>query len=109
MKPLKFAPHLVPLVLSGEKTVTWRLFDDKNLQVGDELVCVNAQTLEEFAKVRITEVQEKRPGDVTAEDEAGHEPFKNAEERLATYRNYYGNRVTEDSMVKMIRYELRNN
>ena len=30
MKILKFAPKLVPLVLSGEKTSTWRMFDEKD-------------------------------------------------------------------------------
>ena len=37
MKVLKFREYLVPLVLSGEKDSTWRLFDDKDLSVGDEI------------------------------------------------------------------------
>jgi hypothetical protein len=31
MKTLKFYDNLIPLILSGEKTSTWRIFDDKNL------------------------------------------------------------------------------
>lgn len=31
-KALKFTPELSAKILSGEKTSTWRLFDDKNLQ-----------------------------------------------------------------------------
>lgn len=38
MKTLKFAPHLVPLVLSVEKISIWRLFDEKNLTDGDKLI-----------------------------------------------------------------------
>ena len=44
MKTLKFASHLVQKILSGEKTSTWRLFDDKDLQVGDGLIFVNKDT-----------------------------------------------------------------
>jgi hypothetical protein len=35
MKGLEFWDYLVPMVLSGEKDSTWRLFDDKNLSVDD--------------------------------------------------------------------------
>jgi len=36
MKSLKFSAELVPLILSGEKTMTWRFWDDKDLDSGDE-------------------------------------------------------------------------
>lgn len=45
-------PHLVPLVLSGEKTSTWRLFDDKDLQKDDDLLLINKATGDEFAKAK---------------------------------------------------------
>ena len=41
MKILKFKNELVSLISSGEKDSTWRLFDDKNLQEGDEVILVN--------------------------------------------------------------------
>ncbi|MFA5946623.1 MAG: ASCH domain-containing protein [Patescibacteria group bacterium] len=107
MKTLKFAPNLVPLVLSGEKTSTWRLFDEKNLQVGDELIFIDKDTGKEFASARITAVREKRLGDITGEDEIseGHERFKDADDRLRAYKKYYGDQVTEDTMVKMLKFE----
>lgn len=37
MKTLKFRSHLADLILKGEKDVTWRLFDDKDLTIGDQL------------------------------------------------------------------------
>lgn len=49
MKSLKFKPHLVPLVLSGEKDSTWRLFDDKDLKEGDELQFMNSETDDVFS------------------------------------------------------------
>lgn len=108
-KTLKFVPKLVPLVLSGEKTSTWRLFDDKNLQEGDELEFVNKETGEAFAHATIVSVREKRLGDITPEDEVadGHERYESDEDRLKAYRGYYGDEVTPDSMVKMVKYQLQ--
>lgn len=37
MKQIKFANDLVSKILEGSKTATWRLFDDKALQIGDQL------------------------------------------------------------------------
>ncbi|MFA5946063.1 MAG: ASCH domain-containing protein [Patescibacteria group bacterium] len=108
MKTLKFAPNLVPLVLSGEKTSTWRLFDDKDLQIGDELTFVNRETLKEFAKAILTGVREKRLGDITENDETveKHEHLGTSQERMETFRNIYGDKVTADAMVKMLKFAL---
>ena len=60
MKIIKFAAALVPLVLSGEKNVTWRLFDDKNLSVGDDLEFINRDTGKVFGYAKILKVWEKK-------------------------------------------------
>ena len=44
MKSLKFYKDSIGSILNGAKTSTWRLFDDKNLQVGDELKFINKET-----------------------------------------------------------------
>jgi len=44
MKTLKFANNLVSLILSGEKTATWRLFDDKDLTKGDKVLFLDQET-----------------------------------------------------------------
>jgi len=106
LKTLKFAPDLVPLVLSGEKTVTWRLFDDKNLQVGDELALVNKGTGEEFAKAYITSLKAKTLGQITSDDYSGHETYSGQEEMMETYRKYYGDKVTQETEVKILKFEL---
>jgi hypothetical protein len=106
MKKLRFMPHLVPLVIDGSKTITWRLFDDKDLQAGDILEFLNKETNEKFANAQIISIQEKKMGDITREDEIGHEPFRNNTERLETYKKYYGDRVTQDTIVKMISFKL---
>ena len=106
MKTLKFMPHLVPKVLSGEKTSTWRLFDDKNLQIGDEFLMINKETSEEFAKGKITKVREKKLSELDDADFIGHEGYKDKEDMLNHYKGYYGDRVSLDTPIKLVDFEL---
>lgn len=106
MKELKFAENLVPLVISREKTSTWRLFDDKDLKVGEEISLVNKQTLQEFGTAKIVSIKEKELGEIKKEDFEGHEKFESREKMFETYRSYYGDAVKEDTIVKMIDFEL---
>jgi hypothetical protein len=106
MKTLKFAANLVPLVISGEKTTTWRLFDDKNLQVGDELAFINQATGQEFAAAQIISIREKVLGEIKENDFKGHELFESREKMFDSYRSYYGNNVDENSLVKMIDFNI---
>lgn len=106
MKRLKFTDRLVPLVLSGEKTSTWRLFDDKNLSVGDLLIFTNQKTGEDFAEAEIVSIQEKPLKEIVESDFVGHEKFESTEKMLETYQSYYGNTVNEDTVVKMISFKL---
>ena len=85
MNSLKFAPHLIPLILKGEKTITWRLFDDKNLQEEDVVRFLNSETLEEFATAKLVKVTSKKMGEVTDEDFDGHEKFTSKEDMYETY------------------------
>lgn len=99
-------PNLVPLVLSGEKTSTWRLFDDKDLQKDDELSLVNKETGEEFVKAVITKVEEKKLKDLNNSDFEGHEKFESEEKMYEAYRSYYGDKVTPKTIVKMVDFKL---
>lgn len=102
MKTVKFRPDLVPLVLSGEKDSTWRLFDDKDLRVGDEIELLVFVTLERFATATITKVMEKSFKDLTAEDKQGHEQYASDQEMYETYTRYYKTLVGPDTPVKLI-------
>jgi len=106
MKTIKFEPSLVPRVLSGEKTSTWRLFDDKDLRVGDDVSLVDRSTGKEFATARIVSVKEKPMGKIEEADFKGHESYESREKMFETFRGYYGDRVSEDSVMKMIGFEL---
>lgn len=106
MKTLKFMPHLVPLVLSGEKTSTWRLFDDKDLQKDDNLLLINKVTGEEFAKAIIIKVEEKKLKDLKENDFEGHEKFESEEKMYEAYRSYYGDKVNPNTIIKMVDFRL---
>lgn len=106
MKTLKFRNHLVKEVQEGRKTVTWRLFDDKNLSVGDQLELLDWESGEKFAEAEIIGVKEKKLGQIEETDFEGHEKYSSSEVMLQHYREYYGDRVTMDTAIKMIDFKV---
>jgi hypothetical protein len=107
MKTLKFKEELVPLVLSGVKNSTWRLFDDKDLQEGDKIALINKSTLEQFGKALIVFVQEKKLGEIGDSDFEGHNGYESEEKMYEDFKKYYGDQVTSDSVLKIIRFKLK--
>lgn len=105
-KTLKFSPDLVPLVLSGEKNSTWRLWDDKDLKVGDVVTLIRRPELTAFAVVKITSCIEKPLGTLTSEDKKGHESFKDDKEMYETYSGYYKREVGPKTPIKILRFEI---
>lgn len=92
--------------MSGEKDVTWRIFDDKDLTIDDELVLINRDTKEEFANAKIISLREKKLKDIDDADLDGHEKFESNEKMIETYKGYYGNKVTGESLIKIIKFVL---
>lgn len=107
MKTLKFKNHLVEKILSGEKTSTWRLFDDKNLQEGDILTFIDKETLEAFGTATITNLRVKKLGTLEDKDWEGHERFDSETDMYSTYRKYYGDGVSPETEVKILSFEFR--
>lgn len=107
MKMIKFAEELVPLILSGAKTSTWRVFDDKDLQEGDDLSFVNKQSGVEFARAQAIGVCIKPIGGINESDYLdGHERFDGLDDLVTTFRKYYGEGVTIDTEVKIVKFIL---
>jgi hypothetical protein len=106
MKSIKFRNYLVPLVLSGEKNVTWRLFDDKNLSIGDEIELIEFGTYKSFAQAKITKVVVKSFENLTKEDKIGHEEFSNDEDMYRTYSKYYKTEIGPESELKIVWFDL---
>jgi hypothetical protein len=106
MKTLKFRKELSELILNGQKTSTWRLFDDKDLSVGDIVSFVVWETGEEFARVELIFVKETTFGQLTSNDWEGHETFESEEKMYKVYEEYYKRPVDENSPVKIIKFRF---
>jgi hypothetical protein len=106
-KTMKFRDVLADLVLAGEKTSTWRLFDDKDLQAGEEVEFINWNTGEKFAEAVLVSVREKQLGTLEPADFEGHEKFESAQAMYDAYRTYYGREVGPETAVKIIQFELK--
>jgi ribonuclease HI len=113
VKTLKFDHEPAQDVLQGKKTSTWRLYDDKDLSVNDHIKIIDktdpndTNSWKIIGEAVVNEVIEKKLGDVTDRDMAGHEVFDTKEEMLAVYRRRYGDRVTLDEPVKMVYFKFK--
>lgn len=113
MKKLKLDHELAELVLNGKKWSTWRLFDDKDLSVNDEVELIdkaqpdNPETWHPIGVAVINRIIEKRLGDIGEADMDGSEGFTSRDDMLHTYQRYYGPNVTYDTPVKMVHFDLK--
>lgn len=105
-KIIKFREKLSKLILNGEKSTTWRLFDDKDISEDDELSLVVWETGEEFVKAKVTFVKENKFKDLNEEDWEGHERYASNEEMYKEFSIYYKQAVDENTVVKIIRFEI---
>jgi hypothetical protein len=105
MKPLKFSEPLPEKVLEGEKDTTWRIGDEKEISVNDELSLRTVEG-EEFARARVLWVKNTIFGRLTEEDREGHESFDSREEMYRTYSDYYDTEVGPDTKVKVVKFRL---
>jgi len=112
MKLLKLDHELAQLVLAGKKHSTWRIFDDKDLRVGDEVELIDKvdpadkTTWKIIGVGLINRVVETRLGDITAADAAGHEQYTTPDELLTTFQKHYGPEVNVQTPVKIITFDF---
>lgn len=105
-KTLKFAPDLVPLVLSGAKTSTWRINDEKDLTAGDKLDLLYQGTGEKFAEAVIVKVSLKTIGKLSEEDKETHEKYASKKELYKTLEKYYNISVSDSTPVKVVNFKV---
>ena len=105
MKKLKFKHDFVKEILEGRKTTTWRLFDDKNLKINDELELVDADNGISFGKANITNIIEKPIQDLTLEELKNHE-YDSRDKMIESHKKYYGDKVNPETLVKIITFEI---
>ncbi len=112
-KQIKFDHQLAGEIERGEKTTTFRFFDDKYISVGDVLEVIdkvehdNPATWLKIGWMDVREVLEKRVGDLTASDWAGHETYESTDVFLNTFRYYYNKPIDEATPVKIIRFAFK--
>lgn len=105
MKKLKFENALAEKIIQGEKNTTWRVNDDKNLSIGDEILLIRKDGAE-FGKAVITNVAEKKFKELDQNDWGGHEKFSSEKEMYETYSKYYGFSVGPDHNLKIIKFKI---
>jgi ribonuclease HI len=113
MKKLKLEHNLAEAVRQGAKTSTWRMYDDKDLRVNDELELIdkvdpgNPETWQTAGFAKIDRIVEKRLGDIVEADAEGHGSFHPPQEMLADFQKHYGPQVTLNTPVKMVHFSLQ--
>jgi ribonuclease HI len=115
MKTLKLDHNLAEMVRNGTKTSTWRIYDDKDIRVNDDVELVDKvkasdpSTWQSIGIARVNAVLEKRLGEITNDDAEGHSSYPSREEMLAGFQKYYGPQVTFDTPVKIISFTFNKN
>jgi ribonuclease HI len=113
MKTLKLDHASAEMIRSGNKTSTWRIYDDKDIRVNDELELVDKvkpsdpSTWESIGVARVNMIVEKRLGEVAKGDFAGNQGYDSRAEMLKAFQKHYGPQVTFETPVKMIHFTLK--
>ncbi len=93
-------------ILGGEKTNTRRLFDDKDLKVGDELELIESGTNKVFAHAIITECIEKKMGEVMESEIVGY--YDSIPDMYKVLGNHYPDKtVGPETLIKFIEFKLK--
>lgn len=86
----------------------WRLFDDKDLTVGDRIDFINWNTGEKFAEGVLTVVREKTLGTLDEIDYEGHERFESEQSMYEHYQLYYKDKeVGPQTPLRIVTFVLK--
>jgi ribonuclease HI len=102
MKTLKFRTESALAIMAGKVNKTWRLFDDKQLELDDILLFINSDDGKNFGYAKVTRITIKHVAELNDNDMQGHKIYNNFDEILAECRRYYGQRVNLQSIVKVV-------
>jgi hypothetical protein len=109
-KQLKFEHQLAINIVKGEKSSTFRFFDDKNIRVGDVVQVIdkvekaNPVTWLIIGEAHVQQVIEKRLCDVAGDDWLGHEPYANLQDFIDTHTQYYKQPIMPETPIKIIQF-----
>ncbi len=103
---MSLSVKFVPLVLSGDKTATWRCCNDKPFEP-DRVIGLRHHNGRWFGIARIGNVAVTMFATMTDELAAGHETYPTPATKIATFQGYYGSKVGPDTEVTVVQYELQ--
>lgn len=112
MKKLKLEHALAEQVLRGEKRTTWRMFDDKDLSVNNDVELIdkvdpnNPESWRRIGVGHINKVIEKRLGEIEAADMDSYHKYASQAEMLHAFQGYYGSNVTLNTPLKLIYFDF---
>ena len=98
-KTLKFASSFIKTILQQKQIITARLFDEKNLSVGDTLDLLNTDTGERFATAKVIRVTESSFKDMV--QDAADVPGM-----YEMYENYYQKTIQPTDTIKYVTLEM---
>lgn len=103
MKALKFSPQQSRDIIAGKRTSSWRIFDEKDLQSGDEILILSDDSKEPIGSGSITKVRTKTLLQ-TSPEERKTQGFTDEQEMLDTLRDQFGHKVDWDTEVKIVSF-----
>lgn len=112
MKMLKLDHDLAQSIIAGTKRSTLRLFDDKDISVGDAIELVDKADPDDQTSWRIIgvtkveQVMEKFLGNMTDTDWEGHERYESDQEMYRKFQAFYGPSVGPETPVKIINFSF---
>lgn len=122
-KGFGFASELVPLIVKGEKTYTYRLLvrepvqlengemmhrlvnKYKCLEVEDRFLITNSSTKTPFAEIEILHKEEVHFYDIPI-DREGHEPYPTKEVMRETFESYYKRKIEDDDQFLVFQFKV---
>ncbi len=115
MKSLKIDHRYAAEIVNGTVSVTWRINDDKDLHVNDDVSIIDKieptdpKTWKVLGTARIVSIIEKQLGAIASDDMEGEQKFASAKEAIKQYRLFYGPQIDEQTPVKIIRFTFTPN
>lgn len=113
MKSLKLNHQIAQLVIAGKRHSTWRINDDKDLHVNDDVQLVdkvdplNPASWQVIGVAHITSILEKQLGKVVQQDLERGEQLPPLKTLITVYRSYYGQQVNAETPVKIINFQFQ--
>ena len=101
-----FAPSLVPLVLNGSKTLTYRLGDKWGfLKIGDIISAKDSEVDKLFAELEIVNIESVTFGDLS-NNSKGHEVYETDKEKRMVFSKYYTRTIKNDESVLILEFKV---